>query len=89
MLYKCDKSEQMNINLHLNGELEIFVNELVKRGLAANKTEAVRIAIIKYYEERQCLMVHTELLERSTIKTHWNNPLDEKASEFYIKRYLL
>jgi len=77
----------MNVNLHLSGELEDFVNGLVKRGLAANKTEAIRLAIIKYYEDqlRMKKMVHEEPLEKSTAETHWNNPSDEKASEFYKK----
>ncbi len=89
MLYKCNKSEQMNVNLHLTGELETFVNELVKRGMVANKTEAIRMAIAKYYEEQRRLTDRIELPERSTINAHWNNPSDEKASEFYKKRYLL
>lgn len=78
----------MNINLHLSGELESFVNELVRRGLAANKTEAVRMAISKYYDEQRRLGSRQEAPERSTIEAHWNNPSDEKASEFYLKRYL-
>lgn len=78
----------MNINLHLSGELESFVNELVRRGLAANKTDAVRMAITKYYDEQRRLGAGREAPERSTIEAHWNNPADEKASEFYLKRYL-
>ncbi|MBD3398112.1 hypothetical protein GF412_02875 [Candidatus Micrarchaeota archaeon] len=80
---------KMNINLHLTGELEDFVNELVERGLAANKTEAVRLALTRYYETRQKARgVQREPLEQSTIETHWNNPSDEKAEKFYRKRYL-
>jgi len=77
----------MNVNLHLSGDLEAFVNELVRRGIAANKTEAIRLAITKYYEEQQRIKnkVHEELLELSTAEKHWNNPSDEKASEFYKK----
>ena len=29
-----------------------------------------------------------EQLHQATINAHWNNPSDEKAYEFYIKRYL-
>lgn len=80
----------MNVNLYLRGELEHFINELVRRGIAANKTEAIRLAITKYYEE--CTLpekkVNEDPLEQSTIEAQWNNPSDEKASEFYIKRYL-
>ncbi len=80
----------MNVNLHLSGELEAFVNELVKRGIAANRTDAIRLAIIKYYEDqlRMKKMVHEEPLEKSAIESHWNNPSDEKASKFYTRRYL-
>lgn len=86
---KLHIGENMNINLHLTGELETFVNELVERGLAANKTEAVRLALTRYYETRQRTGgVQREALEQSTIEAHWNNPSDEKAEKFYKKRYL-
>ena len=80
----------MNVNLHLSGELEGFVNELVERGLAANKTEAIRLAVTRYYEEQQRLRkkVNEEPLDRSTIEAVWNNPSDEKSADFYKKRYL-
>ena len=80
----------MNVNLHLRGELERFVNDLVNRGIAANKTEAIRLAIARYYEEQLQTKkrIEEEPLNQSTIETHWNNPSDEKSSEFYIKRYL-
>ena len=41
----------MNVNLKLEGELEQFINSLVQRGLAANKTEAIRLAVLEYYEK--------------------------------------
>jgi Arc/MetJ-type ribon-helix-helix transcriptional regulator len=80
----------MNVNLHLSGELEEFINELVKRGIAANKTEAIRFAIARYYEEQQVVRknVNEELLEHSTARAHWDNAADEKSSKFYKKRYL-
>ena len=79
----------MNVNLHLSGELELFVNGLVERGLAANKTEAIRLAVTRYYEEHQRVKkVNEEPLDRSTIDASWNNPSDEKAANFYKKRYL-
>ena len=79
----------MYVNLHLTGELEEFVNELVERGLVATKTEAVRLAILKLYESLQTKKkIESEPLAQSTIDAHWNNPSDEKSSEFYIKRYL-
>jgi len=78
----------MNVNLHLSGELEEFINRLVSRGLAANKTEAIRLAIVKYYEEERVLKqkLSEEPLNQATVDTHWNNPSDEKSSEFYTKK---
>ncbi len=80
----------MNVNLHLRGELEKFINELVNRGIAANKTEAIRLAVTRYYEEQLVLKkrIEEEPLNQHTIEAHWNNPTDEKSSEVYIKRYL-
>ena len=80
----------MNVNLYLTGELEQFINGLVERGLAANKTEAIRMSIVKYYEELKYSKkkVEEEPLNQSTIETSWNNSYDEKSSKFYIKRYL-
>ena len=80
----------MNVNLHLKGELERFVNSLVERGMAANKTEAIRLALTRYYEQQMQMKkkIEEEPLNQSTIETHWNNPSDEQSSEFYIKRYL-
>ena len=79
----------MHVNLHLTGELEKFINELIRLGIAANKTEAIRLAISRYYEDWMVKRkVDTKQLNQSTIDLAWNNPSDEKASEFYIKRYL-
>lgn len=79
----------MNVNLSLTGELEKFINDLIRRGLAANKTEAIRLAIIHYYEDlNRGKKISEEPLNTSTIEAAWNNPSDEKASAFYMKRYL-
>lgn len=90
MIEYCMKSDYMNVNLYLTGELEAFINELVERGLAVNKTEAIRLAIIHYYEEQHSKKkkIGDEPLNQSTIDAHWNNPSDEKSAEFYLKRYL-
>jgi Arc/MetJ-type ribon-helix-helix transcriptional regulator len=81
---------KMNVNLHLRGDIERFINELVDNGLAANKTEAIRMAIVRYYEEHQLMKkkVEEEPLSQHTIEAHWNNPSDEKAAAFYLKRYI-
>ena len=38
----------MNINLKLSGVAEAVVDEMIARGYAASKTEAIRIAILDY-----------------------------------------
>lgn len=38
----------MNINLKLTGVAEEIVDEMIKKGYAASKTEAIRIAILDY-----------------------------------------
>ncbi len=82
----------MNINLHLTGELEQFVNSLIKRGLAANKTEAIRQALLKYYEETKQkrilgdkkLDAPIHLASESALKEVWDNPKDEEVwSKYY------
>jgi len=57
----------MNINLHLSGELESYINSLIKRGFAANKTEAARMLITRQYEQQNEEMAPFEHLldERS------------------------
>jgi Arc/MetJ-type ribon-helix-helix transcriptional regulator len=77
----------MNVNLCLKGELENFINELVRRGIAANKTEAIRLAITRYYETQQTKKINSEPIELAASEA-WNNPSDEKSSDFYRKRYL-
>ncbi|MBU0591227.1 hypothetical protein KKG55_05030 [Candidatus Micrarchaeota archaeon] len=58
----------MNVNLHLTGELENFINNLVESGIAANKTEAIRLAIARmYYEERKQV---DKSFNQSTIEAH-------------------
>jgi len=79
----------MNVNLHLSGEIESFINRLVRSGLAANKTEAIRLAIVRYYEEyKKSKTLTDEPMNQLTIDSVWNNPADEKAAAFYAKRYL-
>ncbi len=46
----------MNIHLKLTGEAEDIINEMIKRGHAASKTEAVRIAILHY---KYCVLDRT------------------------------
>ena len=77
----------MNVNLHLSGDLEKFINSLINKGLAANKTEAIRLAVVRYYEEHNALE-NTRLenaFNQASIDSAWNNSKDEKAQDFYKK----
>ncbi len=38
----------MNINLKLSGVVENIIEEMITKGYAASKTEAIRIAILDY-----------------------------------------
>ncbi|MFA5382012.1 MAG: hypothetical protein WC356_02520 [Candidatus Micrarchaeia archaeon] len=81
----------MNINLHLTGELEQFINSLVSRGLAANKTEAIRQALVNYYEthknnksrEDKDLINFTMEASEPALKKIWNNPKDDEVWSKY------
>jgi Arc/MetJ-type ribon-helix-helix transcriptional regulator len=86
------KGGTMDVNLHLTGELEAFINSLIKRGMAANKTEAIRLSIIRYkdleLEQKKFQMGINEGMNQHTIEAAWNNPKDEVASGFYKRKYL-
>ena len=74
----------MNINLRITGELERFINELVERGLAANKTEAIRMSIVRYYEETKSNKLSNEKegwlkLSESSLKKVWDNEKDDEV----------
>ncbi len=79
----------MNINLHLTGELETYIDSLIRRGLAANKTEAARMVIAQQYEKRRRTEIDegVQALEKASMKAIWDNPADDAAEEFYIKKY--
>lgn len=80
----------MNINLHLKGELETYINSLIKRGFAANKTEAARMVIAQQYEKQKVRSTDPELdaWQRAAAKAVWDNPADNEAEKFYVKKYL-
>ena len=79
---------EMSVNLHLSGETASYIEALVKRGLAANKTEAIRLSIVKTMEsDKKAALSDEELWSRSASDSAWNNPQDDKAEKFYEKRY--
>jgi Arc/MetJ-type ribon-helix-helix transcriptional regulator len=79
----------MNINLRLTGELEAYIESLIKRGFAANKTEAARMLIAKQYSAQvQNSDFELDGWQRNAAKLIWNNPKDDAAQEFYARKYL-
>ncbi|MCX6772021.1 MAG: hypothetical protein NTX79_08305 [Candidatus Micrarchaeota archaeon] len=81
----------MNVNLHLAGDVEAYIDSLVRRGLAASKTEAVRLTIVQARQrelELESERRGTDRLNQMTMELAWNNPKDDEAAKFYEKRYL-
>jgi len=81
----------MNVNLHLAGDVEAYINSLVRRGLAASKTEAIRLAIVQARARE--LEIDSEKrdidsLQRMSMKSVWDNPKDDEAAKFYERVYL-
>lgn len=79
------------MNLHLTGEAEAYINALVRRGLAASKTEAVRLTIVKCRDaelEAESEKRLDERMNQLAMELAWNNKSDDEAAKFYEKRYL-
>jgi len=79
------------VNLHLSGEAESYINALVSRGLAANKTEAIRLVIVKCRDKERELDSEKRDIDRMNqmmMELVWNNEKDEKAGKFYERKYL-
>ena len=79
------------MNLHLAGDVEAYINSLVRRGLAASKTEAIRLTIVKARErelELDSEMRGIERLQQMSMKAAWDNPKDDEAAKFYERVYL-
>ena len=75
------------VNLHLDGELMEFMNEYIKRGYAASKSEVLRAGLRELKmrtstvdDERRGWMV----LSAKTMKKIWDNP---KYEEVWSKYY--
>ena len=79
------------MNLHLAGDVEAYINSLVRRGLAASKTEAIRLTIVQARQreiETDSERRDIGRLNQMTMELAWNNPKDDEAAKFYEKRYL-
>jgi hypothetical protein len=78
----------MNVNLHLTGKPAKHIDWLIKNGLAASKTEAIRLTVVRSMETEKLQLGDEELWSRSAADSAWNNPKDDAAEKFYVKRYL-
>jgi Arc/MetJ-type ribon-helix-helix transcriptional regulator len=76
----------MDVNLHLEGETANYIEALVKRGLAANKTEAIRLSIVRSMEREP--EGEAGRFSQAIIEKAWNGPKDKEAGNFYRQRYL-
>ncbi|GEM_PF-3764887 len=77
----------MIVNLHLAGEVEAHINSLVRRGLAASKTEAIRLCIVKCRDSelsREAEKRSVETLQSESAKA----TAGQDASKFYKGKYL-
>jgi len=79
------------VNLHLAGDVEAYINSLVRRGLAASKTEAIRLTIVQARAreiELESEKRDIDHLQQMSMKAVWDNPKDDEAAKFYEKVYL-
>jgi Arc/MetJ-type ribon-helix-helix transcriptional regulator len=67
----------MNINLKLSGIAERIVDEMIAKGYAASKTEAIRTAILDYSHHHLKPGLETPL----QITTHANRDIWEDENE--------
>jgi Arc/MetJ-type ribon-helix-helix transcriptional regulator len=50
----------MNINLKLSGVVEDIIEEMISKGYAGNKTEAIRIAVLDYKQHHMKEAIMTQ-----------------------------
>lgn len=77
------------VNVHLDGELERFVNEFVRSGYAGSKAEVIRAALREYEQKNQIKiesalaylkkeMTAGLLTTEPHLKKIWDNPKDDE-----------
>lgn len=58
----------MNITLKLEGYPEDVINQMISNGIATNKTEAIRLAIMDYNEHHKIKRFSEEELDELAVK---------------------
>ena len=80
----------MNIHVKLTGEAANAVEELVRRGYGANKTEAIRHAVLECKHLEQERITEDEVFNRKMSayanRDIWDNKEDEKMAQWYMNR---
>jgi Arc/MetJ-type ribon-helix-helix transcriptional regulator len=77
----------MMVNLHLVGEAEAYVEALVRRGLAASKTEAVRLCIVKCRDSELALEAGKRAADGLHAASAEALAAGRGASKFYEEKY--
>lgn len=76
----------MNIHVNLTGDVEETIEQMIARGRAASKTEAIRLAILEYREKhlegKKEKFGWMALAEKSLDKV-WNNKKDDEVWSKY------
>ncbi len=86
-------SDTINIHAQFSGVVAQTIDEIIKSGLAATRTEAIRLALIDYKNHHFPIKridtdesVYRSLGQRSLAK-ELNNPKDTEAAKWYIEQY--
>jgi hypothetical protein len=82
----------MNITLRLEGIPERIVEKMINMGIAATKTEAVRIAILDYDEHH---LKNLQVIEKQELEVDsklqlsgWKEYLEDKEEDAAWNKYL-
>jgi len=76
----------MNINLKLSGVAEKIVDEMIAKGYAASKTEAIRTAVLDYsHHHLQASDAQLQLIAHAN-RDIWKDEKEDKTWAKYLKR---
>jgi Arc/MetJ-type ribon-helix-helix transcriptional regulator len=80
----------IDVHAQFRGIVADTIDQMIKTGRAASRTEAIRLAILHYNEHFGIISQEKErkgwkiLTEKSLCKV-WDNPKDEAAARQYVK----
>lgn len=76
----------MNIHVNLVGDTAETIEEMIARGRAASKTEAIRLALLEYRErhlEHKKEKIGWMTLSEKSLEKVWKNKKDDEAWDKY------